>query len=141
MGIHKATGSILLAFALWRVGWRLWQGFPPLISDGPAWQLRLAHWSHYGLLAAIVLMPLSGMAGSLLGGRNIDVFGMFIIPAITKNELLHDIAGEVHEIAAYAVLIILVLHIGAALKHHFKDRDQTLNRMLTGRTSKEDGKT
>jgi cytochrome b561 len=133
MGLHKATGVLMLGFALWRVSWRVWQGFPAPASTMPAWQDRVAKRIHILLLVAAFLMPLSGVLGSILGGRAVDVFGAFTIPAVTNNELLDAVADGSHTATAYVVIACLALHIGAALKHHFVDRDGTLGRMLTGR--------
>ena len=48
-------------------------------------------------------------------------------PSIPEQE---DIAGEIHEYLGYAIIALAVLHAGAAFKHHFINKDNTLRRML-----------
>lgn len=131
--LHKATGVLLLAVILWRVGWRLVRGFPPPASVMPAWQLIASKVAHRGLPAGMVLMPLSGIVSSLYAGRAIDVFGLFTLPAQAEIEWLASSASSMHTIVGRAVAILIVLHVAGALKHRFVDRDGTLDRMLKGR--------
>jgi cytochrome b561 len=136
MALHKATGTLLLFVVAWRVIWRLRQGFPAPTADMPGWQLTVSKAVHWGLLAAITLMPLSGVTMSLAGGRGISVYGLFEIPAFADNDAISGAASNVHGLVAWTLVGLLVLHIGAALKHQFVDRDGTLARMISGRTAK-----
>lgn len=135
MGLHKATGTLLLFVVLWRVIWRLRQGFPAPVDGVAAWQVTASRLVHWGLLLAIIVMPLSGASRSLLGGRPIDFYGLFLIPPFGTIEGFSDVAGLVHTVTAYSLAILITLHVAAALKHHFADRDATLQRMLTGKAA------
>jgi cytochrome b561 len=74
---------------------------------------------------------LSGYLISTADGRAIDVFNLFSVPALVSGfDNQEDIAGLVHQIIAYSLIALVVLHALAALKHHFIDRDRTLKRML-----------
>lgn len=130
MEAHKAGGVILLMFGLWRVGWRLRQGFPKDVSHMPAWQHLAAKAVHWMLLFAILAMPLSGLLMSLYSERAINVFGLFVIPAQVENETISRIASMIHEVLAYIVAATILMHVGAVLKHQIIDRDDTLGRML-----------
>ncbi len=66
---------------------------------------------------------------SIYAGREVSAFGL-IIPPQDKVEEIAGFAGAVHQYAAWALIGLLILHIGAALKHHFIDRDTTLRRMI-----------
>ncbi len=136
--IHKAAGVLVLIYAFWRVGWRMVQGFPETVAAGPAWQATASKITHYLLLAAVIVMPLSGLLWSLYAGRAVDVFGLFTVPAFEKNEGISEVFATVHEIAGKATAAIVLLHIAAALKHHVVDKDATLVRMATGRTTRRD---
>lgn len=131
--LHKAFGTIILGFGLWRVGYRVVRGFPAPVADMGRAQLLLSRVVHYLLLAFIIIMPASGFLKSYYAGRPIDMFGLFTIgsPDI-KNEVIAGIASSVHFVAGLAITVILVLHIAGALKHHFIDHDATLRRMLRG---------
>ncbi len=130
MEAHKAGGFILLMFGLWRVSWRLSQGFPKDVVHMPAWQHLSAKLVHWVLLFAMIAMPVSGVLLSLYSERAINVFGLFIVPAQGDNELISRFASMTHELLAYAVAATIFMHVGAVLKHHVLDRDETLARML-----------
>ena len=131
IGIHKSVGVLVLIFGLWRVSWRLKKGFPAPASSMPAWQETASKLAHWVLLAGIIVMPVSGLLGSLFGGRDVSVFGLFTLPAQAKIEWLHSFSGGVHGLFGKALAIIVVIHVVAALKHHFIDKDTTLSRMLS----------
>ncbi|HIF25707.1 MAG TPA: cytochrome b [Micavibrio sp.] len=133
MGIHKSVGTLFLVFALWRVLWRIVQGFPQDIAVFPAWQKISARIVHWLLLLSVIAMPLSGALMSLFNGRDIDIFGWFRVPAQDKNELISGIAHEIHGTAPYIIVALILLHLGAAIKHQFIDGDRTLGRMLGSR--------
>jgi cytochrome b561 len=131
--LHKAFGTVILVFGVWRVGYRLLRGFPAAAGPMSAGQLLLSRVVHYLLLALIIIMPASGFFKSLFAGRMIDIFGLFTIGTPdTKNETIAGIASSIHFFAGVAMTVIVLVHIAAALKHHFIDRDATLTRMLRG---------
>jgi cytochrome b561 len=132
MPFHKLLGVAVLLFGLWRVGWRVARGFPAPVSKQPHWQDLIAKLVHWVLLAAILLMPLSGVATTLAGGRALEIFGLQLLPAIGEIAWLDAAAGWLHGTLGLAVTAILVLHIGAALKHQLVDHDGTLVRMTRG---------
>lgn len=135
--MHKAIGVCVLAFGIWRVGYRLVCGFPERVGTAPSWQAISARIAHYILLAGILVMPVSGLARGYFAGRGTDVFGLFSIPgAAVENEVLSNLGSATHFFAGLLVTMVLALHILAALKHHFVDRDTTLVRMLSGSTSR-----
>jgi len=128
--LHKAIGVLILGVGLWRVGWRLFAGFPPEAGEAPRWQARAAKAAHWALLAAILLMPLSGLAHSYFNGRAVDVFGLFSVPAGPELHALAELAEGTHVAFAWALAVIVLAHVAGALKHHFIDRDATLRRMV-----------
>jgi cytochrome b561 len=73
----------------------------------------------------------SGYLISTADGRGIDVFGLFTVPATLQGiDHQEDVAGASHLVLAVTLIALALLHAGAALKHHFIDRDRTLRRML-----------
>ncbi len=132
LDIHKSVGVLVLAFGLWRVFWRIGQGFPGAASTMPGWQHSASTIAHWLLLLGIVIMPLSGVVGSLFRGRSIDVFGWFTIPGLTEVPLLAQLGSAAHGLVGKALAVIVIIHIAAALKHHLIDRDPTLSRMVRG---------
>lgn len=130
VGIHKAVGVLVLIYGVWRIGFRLVQGFKSEVATMPPWQATTAKAVHWVLMACILVMPLSGIAGSYFGGRATEVFGLFTIPAGPEDEVLNGVAGYVHDTTAWVLVIAIAVHVAGALKHHLVDRDTTLLRML-----------
>jgi cytochrome b561 len=128
-GWHKEYGFLILGLVSLRLIWRLINITPelslPLLEKIAA---RLAHWAFYGFM---FLMPLSGWLVSSAAGIPASFFGLFTMPnLIAPNEDLLQIFRWVHYWSAYALMGLIVIHIVAALKHHFIDKDEILKRML-----------
>ncbi|MEN8761071.1 MAG: cytochrome b [Thiogranum sp.] len=128
--IHRSIGVMLFAMMLVRVAWRYTNPRPEAL--GSVSQRKAAAWMHGLMVVLMYLLVVSGYLISTADGRGIDVFGLFSVPAsISGLQNQADIAGEVHELLAFTLIALTILHALAALKHHFVDRDQTLKRMLT----------
>lgn len=132
--IHKSIGIILLALLVLRLIWRLANVQP---DDGhlkPTERRisKVTHWAFYVILFALMV---SGYFISTVDGRAIDVFDWFSVPSIYVQKGLEDNFGVIHEYLAYLVIALAGIHAAAALKHHFYDRDNTLRRMWSGRST------
>jgi cytochrome b561 len=130
---HKWIGITVLALALVRVAWRVTHAAPPELPM-PAWQ-RLAARSTHGLLYALMLaIPLVGWMYTSAAGFPVVYFKLVQLPdLVSKDKELAALLKTVHMLLAWSLLGILALHVAAALKHHFIDRDTTLKRMLAWR--------
>jgi len=129
--LHKATGLIVMALALFRWYWTLSSQSPQAVPGLSKAEIGISHASKWLLMILIVVMPFSGILMSLAGGHDIHFFGIFTIDAfVEKNETIGDAFHEIHEIAGWVIAIIVGLHILAALKHHLLLKNDTLNRML-----------
>lgn len=138
--MHKSWGFVAFCLVALRGGWRLVDRPRPRLPPMPAWQERAAQGSHAALYALMVAMPVSGwvMASAspvqdALGMGN-EVFGLFAMPDpwVPGVEAVSRAARSVHAAAAIALAAVLALHVAAAAKHHFIDRDDVLLRMLRG---------
>jgi cytochrome b561 len=128
--LHKSIGLTVLALFLLRVLWRFLDRRPPH-SAGPRWQIVAMHGVHALLYLLIVALPLTGWAFNSAHGYPLQYFRQFNLPAlIGHDEGLANILIVVHEYLFWFLLLLLVPHIGGALKHHIVDRDDTLRRML-----------
>ncbi|MEM1129151.1 MAG: cytochrome b [Pseudomonadota bacterium] len=130
IGIHKAIGFLILIYGIWRVSYRLFQGFLEDAAPMPKWQSVTARSVHILLLAGVIIMPLSGFIGNFFGGRTIEVFGLLTIPGGPKVEAISNVAYGVHVNFAWIMVVAVVLHILGALKHQLVDHDATLRRMV-----------
>ncbi len=132
---HKWAGVSLLLLAVLRIVWRLTHKPPELVL--PCWQ-QVASSSVHGLLYLLfIAMPLSGWLMSSAKGIQTIWFGLIPLPdMVEKNEALGHLLGKVHGSLSSLLLLLIGLHIAAALKHQFIDRDQLLCRILPGKSSK-----
>jgi cytochrome b561 len=128
---HKSVGMTILMLAILRLAWRLWHPAPPLPSTMrplERWAARASHVSFYVLLFA---MPLTGWMMSSAKNYSVSWFGLFTWPnLIGKNEAAFNFLRSTHDVLSGLLFTIAALHILAALKHHFWDRDDVLVRML-----------
>lgn len=129
---HKSFGLTVLAFMIFRVLWIIHTGKPALPSTVPAWQRGGAHVVQYSLYLLLFLMPLAGWAMSVAADRIPVFFGLFPIPMpfITPDKALAGFMKECHNTMAWMIIVLLILHIAGAMKHHFIDKDIVLRRML-----------
>ncbi|GJL97347.1 MAG: cytochrome b [Hyphobacterium sp.] len=131
---HKTTGLLILVLSLIRLGWRLSHKVPPLPDGMNAFERFAATATHWGFYALMIGMPLGGWITASASGFPSFLFNAEFLPLpslVDENEAVYEIVGEVHSKGAWAILVLLGLHIGAALKHHFVDRDDVLTRMVT----------
>jgi cytochrome b561 len=133
--LHKSVGITVLSLMLLRLGWRLYAGRPRPAAVLPAWQEWAARLTHAGLYLAVFTMTLSGWLYNSASNFPLRWFNLFTLPSLSgPDPELKATALAVHQTTLWVLLALLALHIGAALKHHFVDRDATLNRMLPWRT-------
>lgn len=130
---HKSIGILVLLLALLRIGWKLANPGPRPPAGLPAWQLRAAAASHGLLYVLLVLQPLSGWMMSSAKNYPVSFFGWFGLPAlVAPGEGAYEFAHEAHEVLATLLLLVALVHAGAALYHHFWLKDGVLRRMLPG---------
>lgn len=127
---HKSIGLTVLALALLRIPWR-WGDRRPVEAPAPRRQQWAVRGVHGVLYVMILAMPLSGWWFNSISGKPLQWFKWFNLPAlVTKNLELKDFANNVHEYLFWFLMLVLVVHVGAALKHHVFDKDNVLRRML-----------
>src|SRR5215472_8739560 len=140
--LHKSIGLTVLVLSVLRLAWRLVNPIPPLPANFSASMRVLARGTHYLFYALIVTVPLLGWATVSASPRGTPTmyFGLFqwphlpilsTLPRATKREYV-EILGTTHAIFAYTALGLLLLHVSAALWHHFVRHDTILKRMLPG---------
>ena len=128
---HKWAGVTIFLCVVLRLVWRLLHRPPELPTGMPAWQRKAAEATHVLLYLLMFAVPLSGWLMSSAKGFQTVWFGILPLPdLLSKNVELGEILQEVHELLNFSMAALVVAHLGAALKHHFIDRDDVLTRML-----------
>lgn len=131
---HKWAGVTVFLLVLVRLAWRVTHRPPPLPEHMPRVMQLAAHAGHVLLYALMIAIPLSGWLMSSAKGFQTVWFGVLPIPdLLDKNRELGDLLQTVHLSLNLLFVAVIVGHIGAALKHHFIDRDDVLTRMLPAR--------
>jgi cytochrome b561 len=135
---HKWAGISVLVLSAVRLLWRVTHR-PPALPDAiaqamPAWQRWAHHGTHHALYALFFLVPLIGWAYSSAAGFPIVLFGVLPLPDfVPVDKALAEMIKPFHEFGAFALIGLAGLHIAAALKHQWIDKDGLLNRMWPGR--------
>ena len=130
LATHLAVGWVSILLVIARVVWRLANPLPALAS-GPTWQRHAARTAHWTLLVLIVGLAVTGYLGVTSGRRPVEVLGLFQAPSLTgPNGSVHNLSEEIHTWLSHIFVAILAVHILAALKRSFLDKDGTLRRMM-----------
>lgn len=129
--LHKATGILILALTVFRIMWRLTNRPPPLPGHVRGAERVGAQAAHVGLYTLMLLLPITGWIFSSAGKWPIGFYGLFDVPKLpfTKGDPIVGAAHEGHEILGWVFLALIVLHVAAALRHHFILKDNVLRRM------------
>ncbi|MCH8179455.1 MAG: cytochrome b [Proteobacteria bacterium] len=135
---HKWAGVTILALSLLRLVWRLTHRPPALptrIEQAmPAWQRAAHHGTHHLMYLLFFAVPLLGWAYSSAKGYPIVWFGVLPLPdLVSPDPALAEALQPLHALAAWGLIGLAVLHVAAALKHQFIDRDGLIDRMRPGR--------
>jgi len=135
---HKWAGISFLLLSVLRLVWRLTHRPPALpvaiTKAMPAWQNLAHHATHHLLYLLFFVVPLLGWAYSSAAGFPIVWFGVIALPDfVPADKALAELIKPLHELSALALMALAALHVAAALKHQWIDRDGLLLRMLPGR--------
>jgi cytochrome b561 len=127
---HKSIGMTVFLLAAVRLVWRLSHPAPRPVDDR-GWQQKVASLVHWSLYALILVTPLAGWVMSSAKNYSVSWFGLFTWPnLVAPQENLAATLKTTHAALAKTMMVLVMLHAAAALKHHFIDRDNVLRRML-----------
>jgi len=129
-GLHKSLGMTLFFVLLGRIYWRLTNA-TPTDPETPDWEHKAAHGLHIALYLVLLLMPISGMLMTLAGDHPLSWFGLIDLPNwLGKSPFIETTAKTIHGLCAYALMLLTLGHVGAALWHKFIRKDNIMERML-----------
>lgn len=128
---HKGIGILLFILLLFKLAWRWLDPLPKPDTAHAVWERRAARGAHLLMYTLMFAVIIAGYLIPTADGQPLQVFELFSVPATLSGiDNQEDIAGEIHELLAFALIGVATLHALAALKHHFFDRDRTLKRLL-----------
>lgn len=140
VSLHKSIGITVLLLSLVRLGWRLAVPPPPLPTMR-AWERLLARSVHVLFYVIMLGMPLSGWAmvsaSASIAAHPITLFQLAPWPAIgpltslphDQMKQAHHLFATTHGLLAKLAYVLIVVHVGAALKHQFINNDDVVARM------------
>ena len=133
-GIHASIGYDLLLLLALRLCWRAIDRGPALPADFKAWEKGAAHLGHFLLYFLMLAVSVTGWMIVSSARRPIDasLLGFIPVPLLDRagDKAFHDIAEDVHRWLSYTLLVLIVVHIVAALRHHYVKKNDILRRML-----------
>lgn len=128
---HKSIGILILLLMGLRLVWRLTHPSPALPDTMPAWERHAAHFNHALMYATLVAMPLSGWVINSAANIPLRIFWWIPLPAIVgPDKATAALSASVHLLLFFALVVLLLFHVGAALRHHWVRRNDVLMRML-----------
>lgn len=140
--LHKSFGVLVFMLMVLRLCWRWTQTIPAYPATMQPWEKAGAHVSHWGFYLLLIVMPLTGWA--LVSAATFKIptllFGTIPLPHLPFLEnaadpkAAEDWTKWLHGTLGWAIIALLLAHVGAALKHHFINRDDVLKRMLPGKS-------
>ncbi len=129
--VHRSCGILVLALMVVRIFYRLTRGAPAPEPTLDPFQRIASHLVHMAFYVLITAQALIGWVATSAFGAPISFFGLFTVPALVeKDQTLATPLFAAHEILAWVIAGLLIVHIGAALYHYFIRKDGVLQRML-----------
>jgi cytochrome b561 len=128
---HKEFGVLAFVLLATRLSWRVTQLLPRLVEQLPDWQKIAARFVHLSFYAMLFALPMTGYFMSSAAGIPVSFFGIFMLPDLVHRDAdLFQLYVTVHKWLGYALILFTFVHAGAALRHHFVFKDDTLRKIL-----------
>jgi cytochrome b561 len=129
---HKTIGISLLVLALARLGWRFTHKVPPMPDTMKPWEKLAARATHIAFYAVMIAVPVFGWLTA--SATNFPSYlannPALELPHLPVSNDLYEPLGSIHGAGGWVIFALLALHAGAALKHHFINKDAVLTRMI-----------
>jgi cytochrome b561 len=129
---HRTIGALILLVVLARLTYRLMNPPPPYPPQLPRWERLAGTWNHRLFYLLLIAMPIVGLVAvsGMMPGNTVSLLGGVDIPKIPGiSKGFGEAAGEFHELAAFLLCALIVVHVAAALKHQFIDHNRAAGRM------------
>ena len=128
---HKSTGMLIGLLIVLRIAWRLKHRPPPLPASMPMWERRAARANHVLLYACMIIMPLAGYTASNFSKFGVKFFNRVLLPPWgIDDRSIYAFFNGLHVATSYVFVVLIALHLLAAMKHAVFPRHAILRRML-----------
>jgi cytochrome b561 len=128
---HKSLGVLILILMILRLINRLAAGAPTAAPEIEPWQKTISSVVHTSLYVLLIAMPIVGYVANSIYGAPTPFFGLFDLPPLlSKNEALATQLFTIHRWVGWLLIFVVLIHVSAALYHHFIRSDSVLKRML-----------
>ncbi len=128
--LHKSFGLVAATLIFYRLIWRLSHTPAPLPTSVAHWQAVLSRVIHWLLYLCMILMPVSGFIGASYGSHGVSFFGLKIPVWVDPNHIISTQLFNIHGIFAWILVGLISLHVLAAMKHLFINKDKVFQRMM-----------
>lgn len=130
LALHETLGLGVLALMLFKTAWITISPSPEIARALPAWERMAARFMHMVLFLAAVIIPVTGFVYAASDGEPLDLYGIVEIPPLGHfGKVQRDLLFSCHRWTAYVCGLLIVVHVLAALKHHFIDGSGSLRRI------------
>lgn len=123
--LHKSMGITVAAFIILRIVWRLTHKAPPFPASIPTWQQRVSSVVHFLLYGLMIAMPISGYLQSMYSKYDTKLWGITLPRLAEADAVARETFTDIHQALAYLFIVVLVLHVGAAIKHRLSGTEIT----------------
>lgn len=120
---HKSLGMTVAMFIVLRVAWRLTHKAPPLPDYLPKWQKQVSRLSHGLLYVLMLAIPMTGYMQSMYSEYDTKFWGLVLPRLAEADDSQRALFSEIHEILAFTLIAVLLVHIAAAIKHRLAGND------------------
>jgi cytochrome b561 len=133
--LHAGMGLMALALIVFRIGWRIAHPVAPS-PDITKWERRLSKTVKGLLYFFLLLQPAVGIGLALTAGYDVEPFGLFNLSLLgLPDPIAYYVLMRVHGFGFLAIAVLTLIHVAAALRHHFLKKNDVLRRMLPERRS------
>jgi cytochrome b561 len=133
--VHTTLGLSIFMVMVLRLLWRIANPVPELPNTLMPWQKKLARANHGLFYILLIGLPIGGYFLVSAHGHSVPFFGTQLPAAIQENEALQSRLGTMHAVGAFVLIVLVVFHVAAALRHAWLLKDGVLRRMTPFGTS------
>jgi cytochrome b561 len=130
LNLHRSVGVTIFALVLVRLWWRFTHPPPPMPM--PEVQSWVAGYVHTLIYALLIVNGIAGSVGWFASGDPVVFFGVPLAGERAAAPSLNRLCIFVGLTTARILIVVVVLHIIAVIKHEWFDGDKLLSRMLPG---------